>query len=544
MNANTNIDLVSNVEAEFMQFRIPMPRVTETQEDLDVLRKTGRKSIGMQPKVEVADDAALDFVVDLIHPDSSHKEKARAAAGAAFDRIGVDHGELFEFSMALASTLAADPEDVGSKIRRGNSTEDYARLTPTVLSAAGRVILDWPRGFESYLDGMRSRMAGSSGSWGPKSQFGPARFLKDDRHLAPAMRMEISRRIDGCLENPGWKRTRVIRADGELGSTDLDGVEDVASSFQVAKEFGIDQQLIARWIKKGFVSSVKGSLGSKSVTMVDRKEVATLVHDWNDAVPALRVRERLGVDALAVRELAAAGLVQRMDGVAAFSMKGGDAYSSASLDRLVDGVHSKTLPVDANVDGETLFSVATRIAGKRVSWAQVFGAILDGRVAVHARTVSSRAALVDALVIVSDRDLVAALASGPPPDIAVCRERLSVGEAAAYLGTTERAVARFIGGGLIATNGADKWKLDRAVVDEFRSGYMLAGEISRRYGIPCPSLGRRLAAKGVHAVNREARKNFVWPRDEVETALGVCADQSGLRYSQSGGRNVENGAEA
>ena len=48
---NANIDLVSNVEAEFMKFRIPMPRVTETQEDLDVLRKTGRKSIGMQQKI-------------------------------------------------------------------------------------------------------------------------------------------------------------------------------------------------------------------------------------------------------------------------------------------------------------------------------------------------------------------------------------------------------------------------------------------------------------------------------------------------------------
>ena len=172
-----------------------------------------------QPKVEVADDAALDFVVDLIHPDPSRKEKAMASAGTAFDRIGVDRGELFEFAMALASTLAADPADDSSKIRRGNSVVEYARLAPT-LSEAGRVILDWPRGFETYLDGMRSRMAGGAGGSGPMSQFGPARLLKDDRHLAPALRKEIRRRINDCLGNPSWRPMRVIRADGELGSAD------------------------------------------------------------------------------------------------------------------------------------------------------------------------------------------------------------------------------------------------------------------------------------------------------------------------------------
>ncbi|WP_159731624.1 TniB family NTP-binding protein [Methylosinus sp. Ce-a6] len=47
----TNTSFLSNVEAEFMKFRIPFPRVTETQEDLDTLRATGRKSIGMQQKI-------------------------------------------------------------------------------------------------------------------------------------------------------------------------------------------------------------------------------------------------------------------------------------------------------------------------------------------------------------------------------------------------------------------------------------------------------------------------------------------------------------
>ena len=85
------------------------------------------------------------------------------------------------------------------------------------------------------------------------------------------------------------------------------------------------------------------------------------------------------------------------------------------------------------------------------------------------------AALVHSLFVASDRDLVATLACAPPADIAIRRERLG------HLGSRrlprymERAVARFIGDGLIATNGADKWKLDRAVVDRFKSGYMLAG---------------------------------------------------------------------
>lgn len=46
-----NIDLISDVEAEFEKFRIPMPRVQEAQEDLDTLRKTGRKSVGRQQKI-------------------------------------------------------------------------------------------------------------------------------------------------------------------------------------------------------------------------------------------------------------------------------------------------------------------------------------------------------------------------------------------------------------------------------------------------------------------------------------------------------------
>lgn len=461
-----------------------------------------------QPKVEVADDAALDFVVDLIHPDPDRRERARGAAPAAFGKIGIGSGELFELAVAMAATLADQPSRSQTKIARGASLEDYARLTPTILSEAGRIILDWPQGFEAYLRRMRSGQAGGGAAAGPKSQFGSARLLTRDRHLAQVLRHEIGRAIDASLNDQSFNPTTAYRT-----RTNAD------SSFQVAKELGIDHHMVARWAENGFVSAVRKGTGGRTITVVDRDEVALLTRRWKDAVPAARVRERLGVDALAVRELAAAGLVEEMDGPAAFSMKGGDAYSSSALDRLVDAVKARAVAAPENGRGQSLSSAAMRFARGRVPWVPVFEAILDGRLKVHMRQADEGTALIKDLFVSDEDGLQAVLDGGAPADIHACRARLSIGEAAAYLGTKERAVSRFIADGLLPVIGSDKWKLERSAVEEFNRRYMLAREISRTYGIPYAFLTERLSANGLRAANPDAGKNYAWPRDQIEAAF-------------------------
>ena len=114
-----------------------------------------------QPRIECADVEALDFVVDLVHPDAARRARAKAMAPPVF--AGLDNGELFEGAMAIACAITTEPDAPRAIMRRLKTLEDFGRITPDALSTAGRALLDWPKSYQRIADGMRSRAdAGST----------------------------------------------------------------------------------------------------------------------------------------------------------------------------------------------------------------------------------------------------------------------------------------------------------------------------------------------------------------------------------------------
>ena len=290
------------------------------------------------------------------------------------------------------------------------------------------------------------------------------------------------------------------------------------------------------------VCEVSWWLGNCLDGELQRRRVS--VREWKDALPAARVRERLGVDALALRELVSAGIIRRLDGVAALSMKGGDAYSRSEIDRFVGTLKEKAFVLPEVLGYESLRRATNRVYRGRIPWSQIFSAIVDGRLPVFLERVNSHAALVDMLLVSDEEKLVALLVEAPIADVAVCRDRLSVGEAAGYLATSEKAVTMFINEGLLATNGSHKWKLDRAVVESFRSDYILAGEILRRYAVRYLSVRVDLFKEGVHPACPEQKRTSSGPgrrwrqRLPIDCAPALPDEPTGIVFVFAGTRSM------
>ncbi|WP_159731622.1 TniQ family protein [Methylosinus sp. Ce-a6] len=475
-----------------------------------------------QDKIDIDDDEALDFVVGLIHPDSTRKDKARSIAKGGFAaNIEVDLGDLFEFVIAVASTIAMGSFGKGlGKIPRVNKVDQFSWMTPDILCKAGRVLIG-PNGFERYLEEMRSRSSGARAALGPQAQFGPAALLKSDSFLSPLLRLEIERAVNETVRKRGWKPSLTDRLESAKEGVPFNPERGEVSLFQIALELGIDQQVIARWIKGGFASSKRTTIGRRSFVLVNRDEICALARSWNDAVSAKGVRLRLGVDALAVHGLVSAGFIRRLEGVAKLSMRGGDAYSGSDLTRFVDQIRARAADPRDGMPSQVLSEAVMETYGNRADWARIFSAIFDGRlkISLGSKTEGDRP-LVDTLSIEGAHALQTAVPVGEL-HIRLGQSRLTAGEVAAYLGVQENAVSYFAKCNFLSTNGADKWKFDPRSVDEFKRRYILTHEIERRFRIRSALVRKTLLSMGIHPMNKESTEYFVWPRAEIETAYGA-----------------------
>ena len=124
---------------------------------------------------------------------------SRTRASIRLVRIAVIYSSLRLRSLRLSRQISVNTKS--SKVRRGV----YAKLTPGTFSEAGRIIMDWCKAFDGYLDKMRSLEDPSGDLWGTKRQFGVATRLQSDKYLAQPIRLEIARSINARVVRRGRK---------------------------------------------------------------------------------------------------------------------------------------------------------------------------------------------------------------------------------------------------------------------------------------------------------------------------------------------------
>ncbi|WP_036289741.1 hypothetical protein [Methylosinus sp. PW1] len=461
-----------------------------------------------QPIIDTADADALDFVVDLVHPDRRHNNRALSAVPPALGCLDLDNGEIFELVIALGSAIATEPSAPRVITRPVRTVDD--KLTPNVLAQAGRVILDWPCAFHALADDMRARSEQRVGFWGKHKELGPIMGLARDAYLAPALKHALHDLINENMAKSGVILRRAEqRPDGAI-----------VNIGRAAAEFDLNVRLISRWAKSGLIWSERNSLARLSIILVDRNEIAAIVDQRQDLYSARQLRMRLGVDSIALDDLVQNGLIRRHSRPVA-DFAGGICYSRTSADAFIDTITSKASSV-LEVKNATLLSKAVkRGAVARPHWYGILQAIIDGRLRVVAKPSPSNSALTASLYIVDSSELTPFLTATTTIHDGKERGRMYVHEAAAYLNSTKGAISGFIKSGLLSTNGSTQYKLDWTAVDAFRREYILTNEIAHRCGWKYIDVRTKLAAASIEPVTYVSRnKNLVWPRASVEAAIG------------------------
>ncbi|WP_400768743.1 hypothetical protein [Methylosinus sporium] len=475
-----------------------------------------------QPRIEVTDiDAdALDFVVDLVHPDPERKARARSAIPPALVPLGLDNGELFEFTIGVACAITTEPDSPRAIMRRVKTLDDFAKLTPAVLAQAGRVILGWPDGFHALADGMRAKADLRVGYWGKKKELGPALWLARDAYLAPAIKQELHARIDDNMAKAG-----VLLRRAEQRAADA-----VVNIGRAAEEFDIDLRVLSRWAKNGLVWSERNTEARMSIILVNRAEIAAIARQREDRIGARDLKVRLGIDPLAIEDLVQAGFVRRHDGAVADITKG-VSYSRASVETFLASVMAQARPAAKGKEGVRLSKAVKRAAVERAPWLDIFQAIIDGRLRVHVHPAPDNLALTTSLVVADAADIAPFVAGSPRADaVGAGLDRMNTHEAAAFLMCTEPALADFIKSGILPTNGSIMWKLDQAAVEAFRRDFILCNEISHRCKWGYRFVRPRLADRCVEPVhNADRNKHLVWVRADVEAVIADIIQQGGKR---------------
>lgn len=460
-----------------------------------------------QPLVDVPDDAALDFVVDLVHPDPDRRARALAAVPSAFEEN--NSGELFEFAVALACAATSGPDSPRGIMRRVKTLADFSRLTPAVLARAGRIVLDWPKAFHVLADEVRGASAARPGRYGLRKEMGPLAYLGMDGYLPRAIKDLVKAEVAVSMR----------RAVGTLRRKETRFDDAMIPLTTASERYGIGARVLARVGVRTDVEVMRSASG-RSPILIGRGLVEALARDRDDAVTAPQARKRLGVDATGPGKLADAGLIRRLTGPVE-SVVGPRSYSRSSVEAFRASVLATVVPGLAPRNAVRLSKAVKRAAVADVPWESIFRAILDGRIRVYLHPSEDNSALTTSVALAQADDLAPSLDCRPAAaSLADPLGRVNTHEAAALLGSSEAFLAAAVRVGLLATNGCKAWKLDRATVLAFKASYVLTAEVAHRLGCRYRDVRTRMARFGVAPAHEIASdKHLIWNREKVERAI-------------------------
>lgn len=287
----------------------------------------------LQPLVQVEDEEALGFVTGLIDPDP--EVRTIFSASLSDDLRVFDRAQIFELCIAIASALSADPKSpltnsCGS-LKRIN---DYARLTPAMLSIAGRAVLDWPQGFRKLVEHSSSSSRQRPGEYGMLKVAGALWRLGTHSHVVPELRRVVRDELSREMATPG----------AELLTLKPSIESDLITLRKAKQSLRIGQTSIHAALH-GFGVEMHRAEARNSPIVVHKAQVEVAVQRARDSMRPIAMARQIGTPELALPLLAQRGLLRKVEPAA--SCKATMGYSRASLDELVARIHdmcSSTVP--------------------------------------------------------------------------------------------------------------------------------------------------------------------------------------------------------
>jgi hypothetical protein len=461
-----------------------------------------------QAVVEVEDEGALRFVTGLIDPDPDVRAEFKLSLHE--ELTGLDRGQLWNFTLALACVVEQDASRTATSIARPATAEQFATYyAPARLAAAGRILMSWPRGFDALCERARADTE-ERGHHGVKAELGQIYALAVNTSVDPEIRSIARSAINRNMASSDRVRRIEYRPS-----------DDRVTTQAASERFGIHTRVLQKLAKDSRVTVFRAGSGTGPRLFVTQ-EIAALA-ELRDAIESVSsVALRLGIPSAAVRDLAGAGLIIPEDGPVVHMVLGKEYYLRASVDCLIERITAKVKPRGCS-EHLRLIRAMNRLPGGEKPWAALVEAILEGRLEVF--PVEGRfSAVLIRLAVATFADFESALlhrrAIVEQPDT-VTRP-----EAASILGVTVGMVCGMIHSGRL--HGPDKpgGPLAKEIVLEAARTHIFTSEVSRRLSTSTRRVRTALAEYDVHPVFELPKKRgLAFDRVQVERVIQNVAGE-------------------
>jgi hypothetical protein len=460
-----------------------------------------------QPVVEVEDIEALDFVTGLIDPNPEVRSRFRPELPEAF--LSCSRGELFEFAVALACVITADPAKVPAFLPRPKARDEYCRFTPEALALAGRTILSWPKGFDRLASMARENACLRRGHFGIQKELGSILALKVDAHIGHGLRQECKAVIDGNMRRTAIGHTMVRRKENLFR-------DDLMTTELASKRCGVTRKVIRRLVCNGTISSLRAGTAEKGPVLVSQREIEAVLTTSKRSVPAASLSKRLGLPIMVLQSLATVGLLEEKANPA--KPVPGCYYFRDSVEALLGQLESCARPISTRANLLDLRRAAL-LAGSPTKnpWPGIFRAVIDGQVTLF--SAGYRKGLLkryflekEAIPIISEKAL-------PWPE-SVDRAQLSHADVGCLLNIPTPSVYALMQDGILSRTP------DLGEVQNFNNVFVMSGEaaciLSGREDLNDWETSRMLSFSMLEpAYTTTYKKRRIWRRGDVLQLAGT-----------------------
>jgi hypothetical protein len=460
-----------------------------------------------QPVVDEQLWSRLDFLTGLVDPHTDVRASFEPVLPEAMRDF--ERGELFEFTIALASAFADPGGAKWGYLARHAKKERHKRLTPELLALAATAVMDWPKTFNIAVERARNDEQARPGHFGRRKAFGAFAQLAVDHFIDPRLRALVRSEVDKHLIAP---RTLLPRTACKARNRPADLVPiDTAR-----RTLGISKNRIARLMKRPRVSSIRTADSQKASVLVSVHELASVIASDAELVSTEKAAARLGIPGLAVVSLCLSGPLEF--GVDNEGSTVRQAVSRSSLNALVHGLECRVIGSTPPARALTLSAAAVHLGSPVTNpWPELLDAILQGR--LNAWETKSAGAAASRIYVVLDEAKSQVCRSAPwaeaAPDLVVSHQ-----DAARLLGTNVTTFYALLDAGKVPRRPM------LSDVQEFATENVLTSELVATLGNSGPvmhprNVVRLLCDHGVNPVTPPGRlKNrLAWPRAQAEAAL-------------------------
>jgi hypothetical protein len=461
-----------------------------------------------QPKIEVEDEHALDFLTGLIDPAPKRKEGSRKLVPEMWSSLS--NGDLFEVGLTFAGMFNVDHWDNRQSVRRkAKAGEGWDWLTPRLLAIGGRALMDGQRGFEELGDILRREAEDKprERKYGRWAEIGPLSII--DPSLCDAARKILGQATETYV---------AARRDPDMQPLQA-----------LAEKHGIERRGLKLLADSGLVPTSKINTVKRGPVLMSAMALEPLLREMRESISGARAAPGIGVHQMHLDELSRSGLLTRVEGPVLKLLKSDAYYTRASVDALTQNI-ARQVKRRPPPDCVRLRVALPACNVRSVPWAELVRAILEGRLEVFAiKSDKSRRSLADRLAVrdASGLSLLVAKEVSGKPSPAV--EWIGNATASEILGVNGTVVWKLTKVGALKKHDEAPLYLHfkRSEVERFNSQMISTAEIVRAGRFQTYRKASAWLRQGGIAPRFELKSGGwkVYSRAEVETELKRRIDE-------------------